>query len=122
MDDTHEQLCTTLEDIFSGLLKRDPSTNITFARAHRALRPRGPLEAPQRDEICCLELFMEQESILRAAREFRHPSPPSDQAAAVSGPFPSYATLHYRRMLQPSRGPCSRRGSIIDSCSQWASP
>ncbi|CAH2219308.1 Hypothetical predicted protein [Pelobates cultripes] len=63
-EDTPAQLKDTLND----LLSRPRETPIEFVRAHRALRLRGPPEAPPRDVICCLELYALKEEILHEAR------------------------------------------------------
>ncbi|XP_040195108.1 vomeronasal type-2 receptor 26-like [Rana temporaria] len=63
-----DQIVPALQRVFNSLLERQEDTVIDFVRAHRALRARGPDDAPPRDIICCLQSFPLKEDIMRKAR------------------------------------------------------
>ncbi|CAH2313111.1 Hypothetical predicted protein, partial [Pelobates cultripes] len=98
-EDSPAQLKVTLTAIFNELLSRPRETPIEFIRAHRALRPRGPPEAPSRDVICCLALYALKEEILHAARNRGEITHEGQHLQLYSDLCP--ATLGYRRALKP---------------------
>uniref|UniRef100_A0A8C5M5F1 Uncharacterized protein n=1 Tax=Leptobrachium leishanense TaxID=445787 RepID=A0A8C5M5F1_9ANUR len=93
------QLAGILTAIFNALLERPETTAVDFARAHRALRPKGPTGSPPRDVVCCLYDFGLKEDILRKARETTHFSYEGTDLQLF--PNLSPATLAYRRALKP---------------------
>uniref|UniRef100_A0A8C5QHG5 Uncharacterized protein n=1 Tax=Leptobrachium leishanense TaxID=445787 RepID=A0A8C5QHG5_9ANUR len=99
IENTQEELKNTLIALFNDVLGRDPDTVIELERYHRALRPKGPPDAPPRDVICCLLRYPLKDSILAAARGSRT----IDFAGAQISLFQdlSPATLQSRRMLRP---------------------
>ena len=68
----NDQIIPALQRVFNSLLERQEDTAIEFVRAHRALRPRGPDDAPPRDVVCCLQNFQLKEDIMRKARRNDH--------------------------------------------------
>lgn len=66
---TTEQIRPALTSIFNNLTDRPAESPIEFDRAHRALKPKPPEEAPPRDIICHLPNFTLKEEILQRARQ-----------------------------------------------------
>uniref|UniRef100_A0A8C5PY44 Uncharacterized protein n=1 Tax=Leptobrachium leishanense TaxID=445787 RepID=A0A8C5PY44_9ANUR len=96
---TAEDLHHALLRLFNKVLGRPPDTPIDIERFHRALRPRGPPEAPPRDVICYLLHFSLKEDIMRLARDT--PRLVLDGALISLFNDVSQTTLQSRRALRP---------------------
>uniref|UniRef100_A0A8C5QPB1 Uncharacterized protein n=1 Tax=Leptobrachium leishanense TaxID=445787 RepID=A0A8C5QPB1_9ANUR len=98
LENSQEELKCTLIALFNDILERDPATDIEMELYHRALRPKGPPDAPPHNVICCLLRYPLKDSILAAARGSRT----IDFAGAKISLFQdlSPATLQSRRMLR----------------------
>uniref|UniRef100_A0A8C5Q4L2 Uncharacterized protein n=1 Tax=Leptobrachium leishanense TaxID=445787 RepID=A0A8C5Q4L2_9ANUR len=99
LETSHRDLHHALTGLFNLILNRDSEIEIEFERFHRALRPKGPPDAPPRDVVCCLLRHSLKESIMAAARGSRE----IDFAGAKVSLFQdlSPATLQSRRLLRP---------------------
>uniref|UniRef100_A0A8C5LKX5 Uncharacterized protein n=1 Tax=Leptobrachium leishanense TaxID=445787 RepID=A0A8C5LKX5_9ANUR len=99
LEQSPSDLKRTLLCLFNGLLQRDSDTDIEFERLHRALRPKGPPEAPPRDVVCCLLRHPLKEDIMEAARASR--TVMFEDASISLYQDLSPATLQSRRLLRP---------------------
>uniref|UniRef100_A0A8C5WM23 L1 transposable element RRM domain-containing protein n=1 Tax=Leptobrachium leishanense TaxID=445787 RepID=A0A8C5WM23_9ANUR len=85
--------------LFNTILGRDHTSHIDIERYHRALRPKGPADAPPRDVICFFLRFGVKEEIMRRARERPHIKFEGVTIALFHDVSP--ITLHTRRALRP---------------------
>lgn len=93
-----EDLHETLQLLFNNLLGDPPNKPIEMDRAHRALRPKGPISRP-RDVICRVHSFPLKEVIMRKARTTKKILFENTQVQLF--PDLSWITLQKRRLLQP---------------------
>uniref|UniRef100_A0A8C5QBU1 Uncharacterized protein n=1 Tax=Leptobrachium leishanense TaxID=445787 RepID=A0A8C5QBU1_9ANUR len=98
LEQSPSDLKRTLLRLFNGLIQRSPDTEIEFERLHRALRPKGPPDAPPRDVVCCLRHTVKEE-IMEAARQSR--TVIFEDASITLFQDRSPATLQSRRLLCP---------------------
>lgn len=95
----HDQLPSTVTNMFNNLLDRPAQTEIAMKRIHRALRPKGRDADPPRDVICCIVDYKIKEEIQRKARN--RTQLVMDRANIQIFQDLSGITLQHRRDLKP---------------------
>uniref|UniRef100_A0A8C5M737 Uncharacterized protein n=1 Tax=Leptobrachium leishanense TaxID=445787 RepID=A0A8C5M737_9ANUR len=85
--------------LFNSILGRDHTSHIDIERCHRALRPKGPADAPPRDIICFFLRFGIKEEIMCRERERQHIKFEGATIALFHDVSP--ITLHTRKALRP---------------------